>query len=79
MALKQVLFNHDVLVEVFHVDVDLYDFKIYTDINRQKVSSDFDSYREVLSQLDIPPIGLYTREEIGDVLKKIENLTDERD
>jgi hypothetical protein len=79
MALKQVLFNHDVLVEVFHVDVDLYDFKIYTDINRQNVSSDFDSYREVLSQLDIPPIGLYTREEIGDVLKKIENLTDERD
>ena len=79
MALKQVLFNHDVLVEVFHVDVDLYDFKIYTDINRQNVSSDFDSYREVLSQLDIPPIGLYTREEIGDVLKKVENLTDERD
>jgi hypothetical protein len=79
MALKQVLFNHDVLVEVFHVDVDLYDFKIYADINRQNVSSDFDSYREVLSQLDIPPIGLYTREEIGDVLKKIENLTDERD
>ena len=79
MALKQVLFNHDVLVEVFHVDVDLYDFKIYTDINRQNVSSDFDSYREVLSQLDIQPIGLYTREEIGDVLKKIENLTDERD
>jgi len=34
MALKQILFNHDVLVEVFHVNLDLYDFKIYTDINR---------------------------------------------
>ena len=77
MALKQVLFNHDVLVEVFHVNLDLYDFKIYTDINRPDASCDFDSYREVLSQLDIRPIGLYTREEIDDVLKKVEEITNE--
>ena len=79
MALKQVLFNHDVLVEVFHVNLDLYDFKIYTDINRPDASCDFDSYREVLSQLDIRPIGLYTREEIDDVLKKVEEITQDNE
>ena len=79
MALKQVLFNHDVLVEVFHVNLDLYDFKIYTDINRPDAACDFDSYREVLSQLDIRPIGLYTREEIDDVLKKVEEITQDNE
>ena len=40
MNTKHLMFNHDVVVEVFSVENNLYDFNIYTDINTEKVESD---------------------------------------
>ena len=43
--LKTLHFNNDVVVQVFNTSKGLYDFNIYTDINKEKVERDNDAYR----------------------------------
>jgi hypothetical protein len=79
MATRHLMFNHDVVVEVFPVDNNLYDFSIYTDINREKVESDYGAYEDILFRLKILPLGFYTRSEIGQVLREVREVTNETD
>ncbi len=79
MATRHLLFNHDVIVEVFPVYNNRYDFNIYTDINSEKVEKDHDAYEQVLDRLKILPLGVYTRFEIGQVLREVREVTNETD
>ena len=79
MATRHLLFNHDVIVEVFPISNNLYDFNIYTDINSEKVEKDHDAYEQVLDRLKILPLGVYTRFEIGQVLREVREVTNETD
>ena len=79
MATRHLLFNHDVIVEVFPVYNNRYDFNIYTDINTEKVESDYGAYEDVLFRLKILPLGFYTRSEIGQVLREVREVTNETD
>lgn len=84
MSTKHLMFNHDVVVEVFSVenhlyDNHLYDFNIYTDINTEKVEHDHGAYEDVLFRLNILPLGFYTRSEIGQVLREVKEVTSEKD
>ena len=72
-------FNHDVVVNVFHVGREHYDFEIYTDIHKEYVEKDFTSYRQVLDKVNIIPDGLYTRPQIMQVLREIQGATNEKD
>lgn len=77
MSTKHLMFNHDVVVEVFSVENYLYDFNIYTDINTEKVENDHSAYEDVLFRLNILPLGFYTRSEIGQVLREVKEITNE--
>tara|TARA_R110002012_G_scaffold320593_1_gene544645 strand:- start:352 stop:597 length:246 start_codon:yes stop_codon:yes gene_type:complete len=79
MTTRYLLFNHDVIVEVFRTANanNLYDFNIYTDINTEKVESDYGAYEDVLFRLKILPLGFYTRSEIGQVLREVREVTNE--
>jgi len=79
MSTRHLLFNHDVIVEVFPTANKLYDFNIYTDINTEKVESDYGAYEDVLFRLKILPLGFYTRSEIGQVLREVREVTNETD
>ena len=79
MNTKHLMFNHDVVVEVFSVENNLYDFNIYTDINKEKVESDYGAYEDILFRLKILPLGFYTRSEIGQVLREVREVTNETD
>tara|TARA_Y100000361_G_scaffold18483_1_gene14367 strand:- start:1390 stop:1629 length:240 start_codon:yes stop_codon:yes gene_type:complete len=79
MTTRHLLFNHDVIVEVFPVSNNFYDFNIYTDINTEKVEKDHDAYEQVLDRLKILPLGVYTRFEIGQVLREVREVTNETD
>ena len=79
MTTRHLLFNHDVIVEVFPISNNLYDFNIYTDINSEKVEKDHDAYEQVLDRLKILPLGVYTRFEIGQVLREVREVTNETD
>jgi len=79
MATRHLMFNHDVVVEVFKLSNNLYDFNIYTDINTEKVEKDDNAYEQVLDRLKILPLGLYTRFEIGQVLREVREVTNETD
>lgn len=79
MTTRHLLFNHDVIVEVFPVYNNRYDFNIYTDINSEKVEKDHDAYEQVLDRLKILPLGYYTRFEIGQVLREVREVTNETD
>ena len=77
MTTRHLMFNNDVVVEVFPVDNNLYDFSIYTDINREKVESDDGAYEDILFRLKILPLGFYTRSEIGQVLREVREVTND--
>jgi|TARA_R100000479_G_scaffold170194_1_gene112638 hypothetical protein len=79
MTTRHLMFKNDVVVEVFPVDNNLYDFSIYTDINREKVESDYGAYEDILFRLKILPLGFYTRSEIGQVLREVREVTNETD
>ena len=79
MTTRHLLFNHDVIVEVFPVYNNRYDFNIYTDINSEKVEKRHDAYEQVLDRLKILPLGYYTRFEIGQVLREVREVTNETD
>ena len=43
--MRTLSFNNDVVVEVFNTSKGLYDFNIYTDVNKEYVERDDDAYR----------------------------------
>jgi len=80
--MKTLYFNNDVVVEVFNTSKGLYDFNIYTDINKEKVECDNNVHRILCNDLDFyvskdeKSYGL-KRKTLCQVLRKIEEVTNE--
>ena len=80
--LKTLYFNNDVVVEVFNTSKGLYDFNIYTDINKEKVERDNDAYRILCNDVyfyvsdDEKNYGL-NRKTLCQILRKVREATHE--
>ena len=83
--LKTLHFPNNVVVELFRTTKSplplkdsWYDIKIYTDVNREKVEHDWDAYFDVYSQADLDGMWNFcNRKEITQVLRKVEEVTNE--
>ena len=80
--IKTLSFNNDVVVEVFDTSKGLYDFHIYTDVNKEKVECDNKAYQYLCNDLDFytttdeKTYGLKLKT-LCKVLRKIEEATNE--
>ena len=80
--LKTLYFNNDVVVQVFNTSKGLYDFNIYTDVNRDKVESDDNAHRILCNDADFyvseneTTYGL-KRKALCQILRKVKEVTNE--
>ena len=80
--LKTLHFNNDVVVQVFNTSKGLYDFNIYTDVNRDKVESDDNAHRILCNDADFyvsedeTTYGL-KRKALCQILRKVREATHE--
>ena len=80
--MKTLYFNNDVVVEVFNTSKGLYDFNIYTDINKEKVECDNNVHRILCNDADFyvskdeKSYGL-KRKTLCHVLRKVKEVTHE--
>ena len=80
--MRTLSFNNDVVVEVFNTSKGLYDFNIYTDVNKEYVECDNNAYQYLCNDLDFyvsedeKTYGLKLKT-LCQVLRKIEEVTNE--